>query len=61
MQQADAQAPAGVGALAEDQAGVVLLPSLHVDDGLGLHLHMQLHNGLEKGPGSGGAPGSSPA
>lgn len=55
MQQADAQAPSGVGAIAEDQLVFAGLTGLHVDDGFNLHLHVQLHNGLDQGPESGGA------
>lgn len=47
MQQADAQAPSGVGAIAEDQLVFAGLTGLRVDDGFNLHLHVQLHNGLD--------------
>ena len=56
LQQADAQTPVAVGATAEDKVGgLVFAVGLHSDDGLGLCLHVHLHNGLDQRPGSEGA------
>lgn len=53
-EQAEAQAPLTVGAVAEDESAAPLA-GLHSDDGLGLRLHVHLHNTLDQGPGGGGA------
>lgn len=55
VQQGDGQAVLAIGAVAEHEVGLAALAGLHLDVGLDLCLHVHLHDGLDDGPGRGGA------